>query len=531
MTRVFNRLLSLLWRNLGWCVGLVLVSTWVVGCEVRQRPQNVILVSVDTLRPDALGAYGRAYAKTPNLDALAEAGVTFTRAYAPMPRTTPSLASMLTGLSPHRHGSREVRSPVVSGTFLTTPLKESGFATVAVTANPTAGKNQGFATDFDSFEESMRFDAEEVTNRVLRTVRDIPATKPLFVWAHYYDPHWPYAAPAAWRSPTEDACDALTKLDRGVKQSNEGNLAQNAMESCQAAYASEVAYVDRQIGRLFDALAAAGRLDDSLVVFTSDHGENFGEDGLYFAHGPSVHEAGLRVPLIVSGPGVRRGHTDDSVIRLIDVGPTVLAALGLDPIPDVDGSPRTDLLDAGALGRLKRWWRGPAEGEQVLSFAESGGALLVKDHTSLLAGRPRTGYCLNDGEYSLCWKDDTEGALFHRRLDPALEHDLQQEQPERFATMSEARRRWKPGSTRMRSVTDGRFKLIERPRLAGGYSLTLVDFVTDPTETVPVGDEHPDLFQHFSSVLHAWTRNTAGYVQEELSDIEEAQLRALGYVE
>jgi len=500
------------------------------GCQ--SQPRDVILISIDTLRADRLGAAGYEAARTPTIDALAERGTRFTRAYAPMPRTTPGLASMLTGLWPHHHGSREVRSPVLEGTFLTTPLKRAGFATIAVTANPTAGTKQGFDTDFDVFEESMRYRASKVTDLVLESVREVSSDEPLFVWAHYYDPHWPYRPPAAHRTGAGDACFELTNLDRGVKQSNADGAAEQAMQSCRAAYDDEVAFTDSQVGRLLDGLEAEGRLDRALIILTSDHGENFGEDGLYFAHGRSVHEAGLRVPMIIAGPGVRQGHVESSVFRLIDLPDTALSLLGSKDIEmptDTDGRDRSNLLRSGVRAAVSRWIDADADAE--LAYAESGGALLLKDHTALLSGRPRTGYCINDQQYSLCWSRRTTPTLHDRNADPELQQDLREAEPQVYQRLDQARRRWTPGATRLRSVSDRRFKVIQRPRLEGGYSLAMVDLETDPAEATDIQHEEPEAFARMSRELELWTRDIPGYVQEQLTDEQEEQLRALGYVE
>lgn len=505
----------------------------IAGCQ--QRPRDVILISIDTLRADALGVSGRETAKTPVIDALAKRGTRFTHGYAPMPRTTPGLASMLTGLWPHHHGSREVRSPVLNGTFLTTPLKKAGFATIAVTANPTAGTDQGFDRDFDFFKQSMSYRASKVTDLVADAVREVPSDQPVFVWAHYYDPHWPYHPPAAHRTARANACSELTMLDRGQKQSNVGGAAAGAMESCQAAYDSEIAYTDREVGRLLEALDAEGRLDRALVILTSDHGENFGEDELYYAHGRSVHEAGLRVPMIIAGPGVRKGHVEHSVFRLIDLPDTVVSLLGIEGArmpPDTDGADRSAVLRWSLRETLERLM-GEEEpsAPPPLTFAESGGALLVKDHTALLAGRPRTGYCINDGQYSLCWSKAKSAALYDRNSDPELETDIRREQPDLYARLDGAKKRWSPGATRLRSVSDGRYKVIQRPRLEGGYSLVMVDLERDPAETTDIKDEHSETFEQLSNALEAWTKDVPGYIQEQLTDEQEAQLRALGYVE
>ena len=506
---------------------LLLVGSMTVGCDRKPTaPANLILITVDTLRADRIGAYGKRDAKTPHIDALAKTGTTFTHAYAPMARTTPALASLLTGLWPHHHGSREVHRKVRRGTFIASSLKRAGFATLAVTANPVAGTRQGFDVGFDVFVENMRFGATAVTDRAIKAVRAVPEDERVFLWAHYYDPHWPYKPPKGWRRGGSERCGDLSQLSRGVKQSNQGGYSAKALGSCWQAYDSEIAYVDHEIGRLLEALREFGRLQDALIVFTSDHGENFGEDGLFFAHGRSVHDAGLRVPLIIAGRGVRQGAREETLIRLIDLAPTILSVMGvasLQRLPVADGVDYARVLYDGR--------RRPLELPTELAFAESGGALIVDDYTALLSGRVRTGYCLNHGEYSLCWKGAAAAALYNRNRDPEMTHDLREQEPERFLEMEQARHRWKPGNARQRAVSDGRFKLIKRPRLGGGYGRSLYDLRTDRSETQDVRRQFPVDAARLEAALNAWAEEVPGYAPEALTSEEEAQLRALGYVQ
>ncbi|MGB5702668.1 MAG: hypothetical protein WBM48_07620 [Polyangiales bacterium] len=150
----------------------------------------------------------------------------------------------------------------------------------------------------------------------------------------------------------------------------------------------------------------------------------------------------------------------------------------------------------------------------------------------MLSGRPRTGYCINKGRDSLCWLSNViKPMLFDRESDDAQGKDLRHEKPELYAEMLRARERWKPGMTRERSVSDGRFKLVERPRFEGGYSRTLYDTHADPAETKDVQKAQPEALEKLSRALSDWTADIPGYTQEALSDETEAQLKALGYID
>jgi arylsulfatase len=505
---------------------LAILVAGVLSCERKSiQPTNVILITVDTLRPDRLGAYGLDDAGTPNIDALAERGTSFTRAYSPMGRTTPALASLMTGLWPHRHGAREVAYNVERGTFLTTPFKAAGFATIGVSSNPVAGKKYGFATDFDSFEEQMSGHSLWVTARAVEQLSAVPSTQPLFLWTHYFDPHWFYSPPKDWEREDARECTALQKMSRGLRESNHDGVAAHALRSCWSAYQSEVAYSDHGIGKLLEALAQHGRLDNSLIVFTADHGESFGENGTYYAHGLDAHDVDVRVPLIVAGPGVRKNARRDEVIRLVDLAPTILSVMGIPAASPVE----PELVDGEDLSPLLRsWW---PDWDERLTFAESGNASMLDDYSHLLSGRPRAGYCINSGDYSLCWKDDATPALYDRSRDPRLEQDLREAEPDRYRAMMDAKRRWPPGSARHRSVSDGRFKLVESPRFEGGFDQHLWDLEADPLESVDVRDEHPRVFARLEEALSTWTAELPRYQQTPLSDEQEAQLRALGYIQ
>jgi arylsulfatase A-like enzyme len=347
--------------------GVLPLVLGLAGCGGAPARPDLILVTVDTLRPDRLAAV-----PTPNLDRLAARGTSFSQATTPFPRTTPALASLFTGLWPQHHGSREVFEPFHSGDTLAEVLKGSGYATAGVTANSAAGSRQNLDRGFDRFVELPdREDVhgDRVTAAALRLAGNAPASQPLFLWVHYMDPHYPYAPPTDFPQPPALRCRRLMddaragRVAKGQMLSNRDGVAEAALAECRQLYDAEIAYTDAQIGTLLEGLSRLGRLDGALVVFTSDHGENFGEGGLYYEHGPNLHDAGLRVPLVVAGPGIAH-RRDDAVIRLEDLMPTLLRLVGVPP----ERVPRTDGLSrrAGCGGRpwgattSSRWPRAAA---------------------------------------------------------------------------------------------------------------------------------------------------------------------------
>ncbi len=383
------------------------------AAQMPERP-DIILITVDTLRADRLGVYGYAAAQTPNIDALGRSGVVFANATVPLPRTTPGLASLLTGLGTDGHGSREVWEPVKvdKGQRLAEVLSEAGYATFGLSANSAAGKRQGLGAGFDKFLDyrdikrtKKRGDADVMTSVALDMIDDVDPETPVFLWVHYVDPHWKYGPPKKrWKQqPAGKACRALqSKIKR--KQLSLGNMfvdadgiATDVFDDCSGLYDAEVAFTDHEIGRLIEGLQELGRWDDALRVFTADHGENMGEDGLFFAHGPSLADAALRVPLMIAGPTIPAGRYDGGIAIIEDVMPTLLDLAQVDDKlwPEFDGD------------SLQWRWNDDIEyPPEVASLAvsESGGALHPDTTSYVVSGRQKSKYCYNGPRYSMCYE-------------------------------------------------------------------------------------------------------------------------------
>jgi arylsulfatase len=341
------------------------------GCSAP-APDHVILISVDTLRADRLGAYGYADAATPNLDALAAESLRFDRAYAHASSTLPSVSSLMTGLLPAQHGLFANLGKLRRRfSTLGTRLRAAGFRTAAFVGSWALRPTRGLARGFEVYTEEW---GDRESNRPQPETRGAPLTdqaiawldgrspgERLFLWVHYQEPHGPYEPPAF--EPPEVAGP---ELPRSSDMSGRGAipryqwLGHGRLAEYEARYDGEIAEVDRQLGRLLAVLRERGLLAHSIVVFTADHGEAFGEDGLYCAHGEGLDESLLRVPLILRAPGLEPGVRRDAV-RLIDVAPTLLALLGL-PRDGLPGLPLTeDLGDrpvvAQVAGSKARQWR------------------------------------------------------------------------------------------------------------------------------------------------------------------------------
>jgi choline-sulfatase len=284
----------------------------------KPSARNLLLITVDTLRADHVGAYGWARARTRTLDGLAASGTLFEHAYSAAPITLPSHATMMTGRYPPGHGARD-NGLHVSATVptLATELHAKGFATAAFVAAFPLDHQFGLNRGFDVYGDRLPRGADgkpanerpaaAVVDEAIAWLRQIaPGTQapaPFFLWVHVFEPHAPYGNPSG---------GAGSAIDR---------------------YDEEIATADREIGRLLAALGPAAA--NTLIVAAGDHGEAFGEHGEY-AHSIFVYDTTLRVPLLMSGPGIPAGARVSDPVTLADLAPTAMRALGL-AISDVDG--------------------------------------------------------------------------------------------------------------------------------------------------------------------------------------------------
>lgn len=329
---------------------LIAVTT---GCS-PSRPQNVILVVVDTLRADHLGLYGYERDTSPELDKWASQGMVFEQALAPSPWTLPTFGSILTGLSPSQHAAglrvrsaeRWQRAPLSSdvGT-LPEILRQNGFATGAIVNNPFLREHFGASRGFDDYDYQKGRRADVVIDLAKQWVSD-QRERPFFLMIHLIDPHLPYEAPEAVRGRfgSSSASSVSTKVRKPIVEALP-DLTTVDRESIGIRYDEEVAFVDQELGRLLRFLEKEGLWDQTLVVLTSDHGEELFDHG-GFEHGHSMFQELLRVPLVLWGPGVRSGR-EPMPVSLVDLAPTILTATGIAVDNDLAG---TSLWDAARKG-------------------------------------------------------------------------------------------------------------------------------------------------------------------------------------
>ena len=320
--------MRLLW--LAAAVALLALGFWLThgASPQRERNLNVLLVTIDTLRADALGAYGRKGAVTPWMDRLARGGVRFDDAHAHNVTTLASHANVLSGRHPTEHGVRDnagFRFPAGTET-LATLLKARGYRTGAFVSAFPLDSRFGLARGFDVYDDRF-VDAQArpvfleqerpgvATVALARQWIDAAGDAPWFAWVHLYEPHAPYVPP--------------------------GPLAERFRDR---PYDGEVAAADEALGPLVESLLQAGRNGRTLVVLTSDHGESLGEHG-EATHGIFAYEATLRVPLVLYQPRILRPRVVSAPARHVDLLPTILDTLAL-PIPE--GLAGQSLLAAAA---------------------------------------------------------------------------------------------------------------------------------------------------------------------------------------
>lgn len=285
----------------------------VAGASQKKEPLNVLLITIDTLRPDRLSCYSSEHIQTPNIDSLAERGALFLKAFAHTPETLPSHTNILLGTTPLYHGVHDNQNFIVRDEFLSLAehLKNAGYATGAFVGAFPLDSRFGLTQGFDVYDDNygsrnyQEFSyVERPAGVVVQNALDWLENqkKPWFLWIHCFDPHQQYNPPEPFKSQYKDA-----------------------------PYNGEVAYVDHELGKLFSYLKKNRLEDNTLIVFTGDHGESLGQHG-ESTHGYFAYNSTLWIPLIIATPGMKPVVVDQNVCH-VDIYPTVCDVLGT-PKPD-----------------------------------------------------------------------------------------------------------------------------------------------------------------------------------------------------
>jgi len=378
-------------------LGVAILACW-SNVPGGSNTPNVILISIDSLRPDHLGCYGYPRGTSPHLDALAAEGVVFESAASTSSWTLPAHVSLLSGLYPEVHGvNRNHRRLGEEAPLLAERLNAAGYSTRAVVSAPYLERRFGYARGFEIYDDqTVAFESHEKSHeavtsprlhaRALELLDSRPEGRPFFLFLHYWDVHYDYRPPEPFRSrfAAEDVLPSASALLHGRQGQA---ISQATLDALIDLYDGEISWVDHHLGRLFDALRERDLFDDTIIIVTSDHGDEFLEHGLLF-HRWNLYETTLRVPLIVKLPaGHHRGTRVASPVGLVDVAPTVLSLLELEVPLAMNGRSLEPLLeDPGArvdtayfaelqgwekslrLGRWKLMLRRSDDGEQQELF-------------------------------------------------------------------------------------------------------------------------------------------------------------------
>jgi len=300
---------------------LFLIPFLGIFCSSNKKPMNVLLITVDTLRPDHLGYGGHFRNLSPNIDKFARESIVFTNAYSQSGWTLPSVATILTGKYPKDHGAVDFHVKLNNALpTMASILKEHGYDTRGYVSHllltPTYGLEKGFNRfDFSVLNQGDPHKistSRQLTDLVLGDIRI--AKEPFFIWAHYFDPHFAYMGHQGWDAYGE------APIDR---------------------YDQEIGYTDFYIGKLLEYLERKGLNDRTIIIFTADHGEEFGDHGGRF-HYTCFNEI-LRVPAIIKAPFLKP-QIDNRPVEQIDFLPTLMAMLN---IPITGDYPGHNLLQAG----------------------------------------------------------------------------------------------------------------------------------------------------------------------------------------
>ncbi len=392
---------------------------------------HIILLSVDTLRRDAVSALAPGAPPTPAIDALARDSVVFERAYSPAPWTLPAFVSMMTGVPPAVHGVRtpQLRIPETLPT-LAEKLRDAGYRTAAIGHNPWLRPEHGMARGFLGYDICPRDEHGSSLGSRLLARLDPMRLKPslttpeltelalsflrahrgedFFLWVHYLKPHGPYEPPARYR-PQGKPPEGMGYSFGSAPAIRMGSRVVTAAQRpwVRQLYDGEVRFVDDNVARFLAELQRLGIYDDALIVFVSDHGEEFWEHGGY-EHGHSLYDEVTRVPLFLKLPGSREGRRRSDLVSTGSLMPTLLDLIGDRPPPESSSYASLRPLLDGSGGWIPR----PVMSSALLYFEERQSAVF------------------EDFKYVRTPGSESE-AIFDLGADPAERHDVAAFSPDR----------------------------------------------------------------------------------------------------
>jgi arylsulfatase len=308
------------------------------NCSSDPGRSNILLITVDTLRPDHLDTYGYHRETSPAISHLASCGIRFKRALSQAPWTLPSIASILTSLYPSVHGAVSAKLGLSKKIItLAEVLRDNGYLTIGVVSHHFVSSKYGFSQGFDIFDESQvdkqEVSSQAITDTALKRLEKIEDQN-YFLWVHYFDPHSHYVRHPEYNFASGYPGDLPDVLTASILYEKRKNLTKIDLEYIKAVYDEEIAYTDKAISKLMEGIRKH-HLDESLVtIITSDHGEYFWERERFF-HGKDVYNPLVYVPLVISGdiPHTLRGRIVKHTIELRSLPTTIMEIAGINEHP------------------------------------------------------------------------------------------------------------------------------------------------------------------------------------------------------
>ena len=416
--------------------------------QSEAKIKHILMISVDTLRFDAASG---ATQPLPTIRRLANESIEFTQARVPAPWTLPSVASIMTGVSPQTHTTTKL-SQQLPETFLTLAeaFQAAGYKTAAIGNNPVLRAESGMAQGFQHYDFFPRFqkwnhlgirlvrwlspekfrknaNSRELTDRAISWMQN-NSDQNFFFWLHYYDPHLPYSPPREHLQETPPPNGPRWKWNKpfGTRAGAE-KLSSEQRKWLRELYDAELRYVDQEIGRLLDELSALNLYQETLIVFTSDHGEEFWEHGFY-EHGHSLYDELLRVPLLFKLPNSPRTGKVHTPVSINSIYPTVLEICELD-------DPR-NLLESNSLTTA---WESPKE--YITKPIMSSSLLYYEDRVAVII----------DGFKYIRWQISGKEELYDLNSDPTEQHSVIRRYPNRVQTARAAIKQHQEDTATLRS--------------------------------------------------------------------------------
>jgi len=421
------------------------------GRPVPKGP-NILWVLVDTVRRDHVSPFG-ADIETPAIARLADEGVAFENAVTVVPKTPSSVASYFTGLYPIRHGVRGLYDHLVpTAETVAETMSDAGYETSAFVNNAWLSRGRGFAQGFERYHgyhevnapygplrylASVVFldrviarrihgfdgqtSAKHLTDRV-QSYLDRKRDRPFFAYVHYFEPHWPYLPPE--HGP--GAIDAENALVNRIQETDIGrdrmvfanDLPEEENEKARELYRAEIVNTMAEVGRLIEHLDA-GPHEDTIVIFSADHGHSLGEHEYYFHHGEFIYDASIQVPLVMRWPGrLPAGKRVRTQARSIDIFPTLLELCGLRPPGAMDGASLTPM------------WTQPNPEDRTV-FLESDVKMFQANHRRELPGIAGKQRGLRNSKYKVILSPLSRGPaieFYDLENDPGEEINLAQDE-------------------------------------------------------------------------------------------------------